>query len=562
LRRSFQKVAAFLMTRAAIIGIDVGTGSARAGVFSLEGDLLGHGSQKLQIWRPRPGFVQQSSADIWDAVVQAVRAARAAAGAVAIRGIGFDATCSLVLVDDSGAPVSVDPDGDPAQNVIMWMDHRAEAEAEEINSTDAAVLRYVGGRISPEMETPKLLWLSRAMPQAFARAAHFFDLPDFLTWRATGNTARSLCSTVCKWTYLGHEARWDEDYFRRIGLDALADEGFARIGTAMQEMSMKVAGGLSAGTAAELGLALGTPVATSVIDAHAGGIGVIGTALDGAADEDPFARRLALIGGTSSCHMAVSPAPRFVPGVWGPYYGAMLPGLWLNEGGQSATGALIDHVVTTHAAYPVLGAEAKDAGETIYQCLNARLERMAAARGLSDLPAALSRDLHVLPDFHGNRSPRADASLRGMISGLALEAGPDELALLYLATVQAIAYGTRHIIAALNQGGYRIDTIIATGGGAKNPLFLREHADATGCRIILPRENEAVLLGSAMLGAVAGGVFTDLGAAMAAMSGAGTVITQAAHTQAYHARKYVVFHRLFSDQMTYRSLMQDHAPPN
>jgi len=400
------------------------------------------------------------------------------------------------------------------------------------------------------------------MPQAFARAAHFFDLPDFLTWRATGNTVRSLCSTVCKWTYLGHEARWDEDYFRRIGLDALADEGFARIGTAMQEMSMKVAGGLSAGTAAELGLALGTPVATSVIDAHAGGIGVIGTALDGAADEDPFARRLALIGGTSSCHMAVSPAPRFVPGVWGPYYGAMLPGLWLNEGGQSATGALIDHVVTTHAAYPVLGAEAKDAGETIYQCLNARLERMAAARGLSDLPAALSRDLHVLPDFHGNRSPRADASLRGMISGLALEAGPDELAFLYLATVQAIAYGTRHIIAALNQGGYRIDTIIATGGGAKNPLFLREHADATGCRIILPRENEAVLLGSAMLGAVAGGVFTDLGAAMAAMSGAGTVITQAAHTQAYHARKYVVFHRLFSDQMTYRSLMQDHAPPN
>jgi FGGY-family pentulose kinase len=320
--------------RQAVIGVDVGTGSARAGVFSHEGELLGHASRPLRIWRPRPDFVQQSSADIWDAVVQSVRAARVAAGAVAIGGIGFDATCSLVLLDDAGGPVSVDPDGDPAQNVIVWMDHRAETEAEAINATKAAVLRYVGGRISPEMETPKLLWLCRAMPQAFGRAAHFFDLPDFLTWRATGKAARSLCSTVCKWTYLGHEARWDEDYFRRIGLGALADEGFARIGTAMQEMGTPVAGGLSAAAAAELGLSPGTPVATSVIDAHAGGIGVIGTALDGAAGMDPFARRLALICGTSSCHMPVSPVPRFVPGVWGPYYGAMLTGLWLNEGGS------------------------------------------------------------------------------------------------------------------------------------------------------------------------------------------------------------------------------------
>ncbi len=546
--------------RPAIIGVDVGTGSARAGVFSLEGELLGHASCPLLTWRPRPDFVQQSSADIWDAVVQAVRAACAAAGPVAIGGIGFDATCSLVLLDAAGGPVSVDPEGDPAQNVILWMDHRAKAEAEAINATNEAVLRYVGGRISPEMETPKLLWLSRAMPAAFARAAHFFDLPDFLTWRATGSTVRSLCSTVCKWTYLGHEGRWDEDYFRRIGLGALADEGFARIGTKVQEMGRPVPGGLSAGAAAELGLAPGTPVATSVIDAHAGGIGVIGTALD--ADEAPFARRLALIGGTSSCHMAVSPVPRFVPGIWGPYYGAMLPGLWLNEGGQSATGALIDHIVTTHAAYPNLCAEAEAAGETIYQRLNTRLEHLAAARGLADLPAALTRRLHMLPDFHGNRSPRADASLRGMISGLALEAGPDELALLYLAAVQAIAYGTRHIITALNQSGYRIDTIIATGGGAKNPLFLREHADATGCRIILPRENEAVLLGAAMLGAVAGNAFADLGAAMAAMSGAGAIIAPSSHSAAYHARKYAVFHRLFADQMIYRALMQDDVPTN
>jgi FGGY-family pentulose kinase len=548
------------MINQAVIGVDVGTGSARAGVFSLEGTMLGHASHKLQTWQPRADFVQQSSADVWNAVVQSVRGALEAAGAVTVRGIGFDATCSLVVLDAAGDPVSVDPGGLADQNIIVWMDHRAQEEAEAINASGAAVLHYVGGRMSPEMETPKLLWLSRAMPEAFARAAHFFDLPDFLTWRATGAVSRSLCSTVCKWTYLGHEGRWDEGYFRGIGLGTLADEGFARIGTEILPLGAPVGAGLSARAAAEFGLQPGLPVAASAIDAHAGGIGVIGATIQGEPhDEATLSRRLALIGGTSSCHMAVSAAPRFVEGVWGPYYGAMLPGLWLNEAGQSATGALIDHVVTTHAAYPALAAEAARAGETIYQRLNARLDRLADDR----MPqAALTADLQVLPDFHGNRSPLADPTLRGMISGLSLSAGVDDLARLYLATIQAIAYGTRHIVEALNRGGYGIDTIVATGGGTKNPVFLREHADATGCRIVLPRETEAVLLGAAILGAVGAKLFPNIRAATAAMSAAGQVIEPGAGATArYHAAKYAVFRRLSEDQIAYRTLMTDTVTP-
>ncbi|WP_419900415.1 FGGY-family carbohydrate kinase [Roseomonas sp. USHLN139] len=533
-----------------VIGIDVGTGSARAGAFTLDGRLLGQAAQPIRAWRPAPDHVQQSSEDIWAAIASAIRAALLGIGQVTVRGLGFDATCSLVVLDRDFRPVTVSPDGAAEQDIIVWMDHRAADQAARINAGDHAVLRHVGGRVSLEMQTPKLLWLREHLPDSFGRAAHFFDLPDYLTWRATGSTARSLCSTVCKWTFLGHENRWDEGFFRSIGLGVLADEGFARLGTTILPPGAPV-GRLRPEAAAELGLPAGIPVGASAIDAHAGGLGVIGAALPG---EPALNRRLALVGGTSSCHMAVSPEPRFVPGVWGPYHSAMLPGLWLNEGGQSATGALIDHVITTHAAYPAERAAAEAAGQTIYQALNARLARLA--QGL-DHPARLTAGLHVMPDFHGNRSPRADASLTGMIAGLTLSATADDLARLYLATLQAVAYGTRHIIETMNGQGYAIDIVLACGGGTKNPVFLREHADATGCTLVLPREPEAILLGAAMLGAVAGGAHATLDAAMNAMSGAGETIRPDQGIRQYHDSKYAIFKEMYEDQIKYKKIMTE-----
>ncbi len=536
---------------AVVIGVDVGTGSARAGVFSIDGRKHASAVRDIRMWRPLPDHAEQSTNDIWAAVCsvvqQAMAQARAALGSLEVRGVGFDATCSLAMVDRNGEPLSVSTTGAAEQNIIVWLDHRALAEADHINQSGSDVLRYVGGRISLEMETPKLLWIKRHLPQQWERAGAFFDLPDYLTWRATGSDSRSLCSTVCKWTALGQERAWDPGYFRSIGLEDLADEGFRRIGTQILPMGEPVGSGLSREAAAELGLEPGVPVGTSAIDAHAGGIGTIGATLDTNAAHD-LSNRLALICGTSSCHMALSQDARFVPGVWGPYFSAMVPGLWLNEGGQSTTGALLDHVVASHAR----GAELTAAGNP-YEPLNQVLARLAETMAF---PAALTRDLHVLPYYHGNRSPRADATLRGMVSGLALSAEIEDLARQYLATVQAIAYGTRHIIAALDARGYAIDTIVACGGLTKNPVFLREHADATGCAIALPEEPDAVLLGAAVLGAVAGSAYGDIPQAMAAMTRGHVAIApdrdQAAR---YHDAKYSVFHRMHDDQLTYRELM-------
>jgi len=231
----------------------------------------------------------------------------------------------------------------------------------------------------------------------------------------------------------------------------------------------------------------------------------------------------------------------------------MIPDFWLTEGGQSATGALIDHIIDSHVASAALKEEAKRQKKTVYELLNARLDELAKA---AEYPAELTWELHVQPDFHGNRSPRANPTLRGAISGLSLSFTVDELARQYLAAIQAVAYGTRHIIEEMNRKGYDVRTLLACGGGTKNPVFLREHADITGCDLVLPREPEAVLLGSAVLGAVAGGKYPSILAAMKAMNRVGRVIRPNDKVKAYHDRKYRVFHRMHDDFLAYRKLMQ------
>src|SRR6266403_1443285 len=218
--------------RQAFIGVDVGTSSARAGVFDEKGILLAAARHPITVWHEAGNVVEQSSSEIWAACVASVRAAmtEAAIPPSTVRGVGFDATCSLVVLDASANPLTVSTSDEERRNVIVWMDHRATAEARLVNETHDDVLRYVGGSISPEMELPKLLWLKRHLPSTYNSAGHFFDLADYLSFKATGSTVRSMCTLTCKWNFLAHEQRWSGSYFERIGLGDLASDGYAKIG--------------------------------------------------------------------------------------------------------------------------------------------------------------------------------------------------------------------------------------------------------------------------------------------------------------------------------------------
>ncbi|KAG0199765.1 hypothetical protein BGX28_007005 [Mortierella sp. GBA30] len=576
---------------AVFLGVDVGSGSSRVGLISSTGKLLAIHSTPFSTSRPAPDYFEQSSQEIWSSICVSVKAALAIANVdpAQVKGIGFDATCSLVAytagTPETARPVSISPSSgfqNHDRNIIMWCDHRAKAQAIRITETGHEILKNVGGTMSLEMELPKTLWLKDNMTEdQWNSIGRLFDLPDFLTWRATGDYLPSRCSVVCKWCYKagpdGDGSGWPADFLRQVGLGEIADDDCQKL-CGVDNSGHRVhfagehIGGLSEKAAAEMGLVPGIPVGGAVIDAYAGAIGTLGARLNGVQPTvDEASKRISLICGTSSCHLIMSNKPIMVPGVWGPFHGVMLPDMWVGEGGQSSTGQLIEYITKSHPAYneAMNNAQLTAPSISIYEYLNGHIETIAKAQALPNI-AYLTKRLHMTPDHHGNRSPFADETMRGSVSGLDLNSDTiDGLAVLYLATVQALALGTRQILDALSKAGYTVETICVSGGLSLNRVFVKVLADVMQLPVVMPGSggDAAVVVGAAVCGAVAyesmlkgPGASMDgmLWDAMSRLTAASGVIEPSVdpELQRYYDNKYRVVKKMQQDQQEYNRMME------
>ncbi|KAH9950160.1 Pentulose kinase [Amylocystis lapponica] len=567
------------------IGVDVGTGSVRAGLVKHDGTLVASYTEPTLTFRdPNDHRIfEQSTTNIWTGMCKAIKASleEAKVSPSDVKGVGFDATCSLAVTDMNGDPVVVTRGeqlgeiGD--RNIILWADHRAEEEANLINSTGSVVLDYVGGTMSLEMEIPKTLWLKKHMkPERFARC-QFFDLPDFLTYRATSDNIRSCCSLTCKCSFVPAKG-WQADFFTKIGLPEFPQNKYTQLGGADQKVltaGLPVGNGLSKRAAEEMGLLEGTPVGSGVIDAYAGWLGTTaarytenGKLSDIVPSLDESRHRLAAVAGTSTCHIVQSPEGVFVNGVWGPYKDAVFPGWWMNEGGQSSTGQLIDFMITTHPAYPRLQELAEEQKTSIHDVLHDELEKLRIEAGV-DSWTELTKDMHFYPDLHGNRSPIADPRMRGSLMGLALDDGLGDLARKFNLTLEAIALQTRHIVDEMNAKGHTINAIYMSGGQAKNHMLMQLFADTCRMPVVLPQSSgAAVVLGAAMLGRFSAEAAALKGTAaqgealwniMVEMTPPGTMIAPAADAKEKKLleAKYKIFRESIEIQKRWRKEMEE-----
>lgn len=515
------------------------------------GKLIKYHSEPITIYKPKPGYFEQSSREIWEKVCDCIKNVTSEIEDKSqIKGIGFDATCSLVLIDKSGHPLTASPTKNNEQNIIMWLDHRAEKEADFINSLGHDCLKYVGGSVSLEMEVPKCLWIKNNLLDSYNKIHYAFDLPDFLTFMATGNPVRSICSLTCKWNYDTVKEEFPRDYFESIDLNELCENNFSKIGNSIM-FPGDYAGGLTEEAAKMMNLQPNTSVGHSMIDAHAGAIGLIGSTTEKLNDID-LTSKLVLIAGTSTCHMSITENILFTPGIWGPYKHALIPNYFLAEGGQSASGVLIDFILNNHPDYQKILKESS--GSNIHDYLYDEILKISASQKLKSFHE-LTKDFHIYPDYHGNRSPIADSTLTGMICGLTMH---NSIFISYLAVIQALSYSTKHIIESLYKAGRNeFQSILICGGLSKNKLFVQTTADVCSIPVLISDEQESVLLGSAILGATASKIFPNLKTAINELKNKAYQVEADVNSFDYHSRKYRVYLKMLDNQQSYKAIMNE-----
>ena len=246
-------------------------------------------------------------------------------------------------------------------------------------------------------------------------------------------------------------------------------------------------------------------------------------------------RTMTLIGGTSTCYMTWAADERHVPGVWGPFRDAVFPGFWMHESGMSVSGAALDMVLNQHPASP-----GPASGQT-HAATVAEILTILDTEG----PAFAARR-HIVPDWLGNRSPLGDGHVRALVTGLGLEVSRRSFLEHYYATARALALQTREIRLHLNAHGYALDRVCLSGGHTRNPLLVRLYRDTVGADLVLSETAEPVLLGTAMVAAVAAGLYPDLFAALDAMAPQQSVLTADPAWAKAHEQSYATYLKLVS----------------
>jgi len=432
-----------------------------------------------------------------------------------ICGIAVDTTGSTpVPVDKKGTPLSLLPEfsENPNAMFILWKDHCALAEAEEINLHRKSIeyLKYEGGIYSSEWFWAKILHILRTDEAVRAAAWSWVEHCDWIPALLTGNTdplllKRSRCAA-------GHKAMWHKDWNGLppdkflsgidVHLSGLRDRLYRETYT-----SDVCAGNLCSEWARRLGLPVGIPVSVGAFDAHMGAVG---------GGIEPF--WLSKVMGTSTCDMLVVPhnavGKKLIKGICGQVDGSIIPEMTGLEAGQSAFGdifAWFKNILSwplNHIKSPA-GTEEKFC--KVMEEIIPELEKEAAAMKPGD-GGITGIDWH-----NGRRTPDANQKLKGAIFGLSLGSSAP---MIYRALVESAVFGARRIFERFAKEGIQIVGVNALGGVAKkSPLVMQIMTDVLGVPIRVVRSEQACALGAAMFAAVTAGIHTDIPTAMKNMSG-------------------------------------------
>lgn len=515
------------------IGLDYGTDSVRALIVDVEdGTEVAQAVFAYPRWKkekycnPSKNEFRQHPLDYLEGLEFTIaEALKNAPEGVAqqVVGISVDTTGSTpIAVDERGTPLALTAgfEENPNAMFVLWKDHSAINEANEINTLakkwEIDYTQFEGGIYSSEWFWAKVLHVIREDAGVLRAAYSWVEHCDWLPALLCGNTnpkilKRSRCAA-------GHKAMWHEafgglpsDEFL-VTLDPLLSGLKDRLFKATYTCDV-AAGNLSQEWADKLGLSTDVVVGVGAFDAHLGAVG---------AEIKPY--YVAKVMGTSTCDMLIAPleevGDKLVNGICGQVDGSIVPGMLGLEAGQSAFGEiyawfkkLLEWPVNTILEDTTLvNQETKQKLiDEISDKLIAKLNEAAAQIPIDE------NNVVALDWMNGRRTPDANQELKGAIAGLSLGVDAPRI---FRGLVEATAFGSKAINDRFIEEGIRIDGTIALGGVAKkSPFVMQVMADVLNMPIKVARSEQVCALGSAMMAAVAAGVYSTTSEAQEKMGG-------------------------------------------
>ncbi|MDR3187950.1 MAG: ribulokinase [Prevotellaceae bacterium] len=514
-----------------VIGLDYGTDSVRAVIVdTANGKELASSVKYYPRWAagkycsPQANRYRQHPLDYIETLEGVIREALAQAPAGTaehIVGVAFDTTGSTpVLTDSEGTPLALRPEfaENPNAMFVLWKDHTAIREADEINalakSWQVDYTAYEGGIYSSEWVWAKVLHVLREDESIRAKAYGWVEHCDWMSALLTGTThPKSLVRSRCA---AGHKALWHpswgglppEEFF--TALDPLL-AGFRAHLFEETSPSDKRIGYLTDEWAKRLGLTTKVAVGVGAFDCHFGAVGA-------QISPGAFVRVI----GTSTCDVMVVPyeeiGDKLIPGICGQVDGSVIPGMVGLEAGQSGFGDIYAWFkrILEWPVHRIIGQSPLLDEATKKQLIAATVDSIIPELTKEAEKIPTEESIIVATDWmNGRRTPDANQSLKGAITGLTLGSTAP---LIFRALVEATAFGSKAIVDRFLENGVAIKEVIGIGGiSLKSPFVMRTLADVLGMPIKVARVEQACAFGSAMFAAVAAGVYPTVEAAQKAM---------------------------------------------
>ncbi|MGA9531773.1 MAG: FGGY family carbohydrate kinase [Anaerolineales bacterium] len=455
------------------LGLDIGTTSVKAAVFDLSGGCLGVGSQDYRLDTPAPDRVEIDPERYWTAASHVVRQAISAAATPP------EAILAMGVSSQGESTICVDQAGKPLYPALVWLDHRAQAEAQALAKTlgEAAYARTGIPTIDPTWTACKIAWIRDHEPDVFAQTYRFLLVQSFIVQRLTGafvTDGGAACTTLLL-DITTHD--WWGRALDAVGLSPQQLPDLKHVG--------EVAGSLTREAAEALGLTPGMPVVLGGMDQIAGAVGAGNLSPEVVSEST---------GGALTIHVTVD-RPDLDPLGRIPVYLHALPGKYLFDPVCETGGMTLKWFRDAFCQDEVTCAREGD--QDAYDLITALAAEIAPG----------CEGLVMLPHLTGAFSPEYEPAARGVFAGFTLAHGKAHFA---RAVLEAVAFMLRRNLDLVREAGIEIREIRATGGGARSPLWRQIKADVCQLPVVTLQVEDTALLGDAMLAAVAVGQFKTL----------------------------------------------------